>query len=104
MMNTSEQRRRAQSVLRSTALVYGGLGFLSAALLPLGMQPLLVLWLVVGNLLMSRFGIAPPDLDVRTIRYWLDHVKMAMSWPLLWYWVRARQARITRRDPWRAMR
>lgn len=103
-MNTSDQRRRAQATLRATAIVYGGAGFLSALLLPIGMQPLLVLWLVAGNLLMGRFGIAPPDHEVRTLRYWLEHLKMALSWPLLWYWVRGRHARVTRRDPWRAVR
>ena len=43
-MRTTERQRRAHATLRATAIVYGGLGFLSALLLPLGMQPLLVLW------------------------------------------------------------
>ena len=104
MMKSSERKRRAQATLRATAIVYGGTGFLSALLLPIGAQPLLVLWLVAGNLLMGRFGIAPPDHDVQTLRYWVEHLKMALSWPLLWYWVRGRHARVRRRDPWRAVR
>lgn len=104
MNNANDQRSRAQAALRSTAVVYGGAGFLSALLLPVGMQPLLVAWLIAGNLAMSRFGIAPPDLPTSSLRYWLEHLKMAMAWPLLWYWVRRRHARVTRRDPWRAMR
>lgn len=103
-MNTTERQRRAQATLRATAIVYGGSGFLSALLLPLGMQPLLVLWLVAGNLVLSHYGIAPPDHDARTLRYWVEHLKMALSWPLLWYWVRSRRARVRRRDPWGAMR
>ena len=103
-MNTSERRRRAQAILRATALVYGGTGFLSALMLPLGLQPLIVVWLVVGNLVLGRYGIAPPDHEVHTLRYWLEHLKMALSWPLLWYWVRSRHARVRRRDPWRLVR
>ena len=103
-MNTSERRRRAHATLRATALVYGGTGFLSALLLPLSLQPLLVLWLVAGNLVLGRYGIAPPDHAVHTLRYWVEHLKMALTWPLLWYWVRGRRARVKRRDPWRTVR
>lgn len=103
-MNTRQPNRRAQAQLRATAIVYGGAGILSALLLPVGLQPLLVLWLVAGNLVLGRFRIAPPDHDASTLRYWFEHLKMALAWPLLWYWVRSRHARVTRRNPWRAMR
>lgn len=103
-MNTSEKQRRVQATVRSTMVVYGVAGFLSTLFLPLGMQPLLVLWLVAGNLVMARHGIAPPDHGTHTLRFWFEHFKMALAWPVLLYWVRARRARVTRRDPWRMAR
>lgn len=79
---------------RYATVVYTGAGLLIAALLPAAAHIPAALWLVTGIAFLSRRGITPPDYPADTLRFWVDHARMALLWPLLAYWVLRRGARV----------
>ena len=92
--------RRAQASNRHSVTVYLVASIVSAVLLPTSLHSAFVAWVMVGVLVLALHRITPPDERSTERAFWWQHLMMAMSWPVLLYWIHVRGARVHPRTPW----
>jgi hypothetical protein len=80
-------------------MVYAIAATVSTMLVPPSVHMIALIWAVIGALFLARHRIFPPDRRVDSMGFWWEHLKMALLWPLIFYWMKSLNARVTPRNP-----
>jgi hypothetical protein len=90
--------RRIELSNRNCMLVYACAGVAVSVFCPVELEAFVCAWSIVGLCMLGIMRITPPDHDQTGVRFWVEHLKMVLAWPLLLYWVYIWRARVTRRQ------